>query len=196
MILVDAPSPDAILGYNGKLVRVRELAKARPIPDVQTMKTSPPRLLSEEDQKKALDSRKPKINPPYDRLPNDIQQLQLWAWSLPPRTAQGEDHLPEEMNELYQHSLATAHPLGDRPLISILGMRPDAAPPDISQERWDALFHEKIDQKRGYRNLSTNSKVVEDQIAGHNVPLDDPDTVVTAIREVLNAAQRHTPLLP
>jgi hypothetical protein len=49
---------------------------------------------------------------------------------------------------------------------------------------------------RGYRNLCTNSKVVEDQIAGHNVPLDDPDTVVTAIREVLNAAQRHTPLLP
>jgi hypothetical protein len=33
---------------------------------------------------------------------------------------QSEDYLPEEMNELYVHSLAAAHPLGDRPLPALI----------------------------------------------------------------------------
>src|ERR1700743_695578 len=37
MVLVDAPSPDGTMGYYGKLVRVRDLAK-RTIPPIQTMK--------------------------------------------------------------------------------------------------------------------------------------------------------------
>jgi len=191
VVLVDATSPDTTLGYNGKLVHMRELAKARPIPEVQTMKTSPPRLISDEDRKKAMDSQNPAIHPPFDRLPADIQRLQVWAWSLPPRSSRAEDYLPEEMNELYQHSPATAHPLGDRPLVSIIAMRADPRPQDVSQEQWDALIREKIDQKRAYRDLSTNSKIVEDPIAGHSVHLEDPDTVVSAIRDVITAAQRH-----
>jgi pimeloyl-ACP methyl ester carboxylesterase len=196
MVLVDATSPDTTLGYNGRLVHMRELAKARPIPEAQTMKTSPPRLINDEDRKKAIDSQKLAIHPPFDRLPADIQRLQVWAWSLPPKSSHGEDYLPEEMNELYQHSIATAHPLGDRPLVSIIAMRADPRPQDVSQEQWDALIREKIDQKRAYRGLSTNSKIIEDAIAGHSVHLDDPETVVIAIRDVINAAQRHTRLPP
>lgn len=192
MVLVDATSPDATLGYNGKLAHMRELA-ASPIPDIQTMKTSPPKLIGE-DRKK--DSGKPTIHPPFDRLPVEIQQLQLWAQSLPPRAENGKDYLPEEMNELYQHSLAMPHPLGDRPLISIIAMRQDAPPKDFPQAQWDALSEEKRAQKRAYRDLSTNSKVVEDPIAGHSVHLDDPDTVVAAIRDVFDSAQRHAPLAP
>src|SRR5882724_1821928 len=62
MVLVDATSPDTTLGFNGKLVHMRELAKARPIPDVQTMKTSPPKLLNDEDRKKLINSRKREIH--------------------------------------------------------------------------------------------------------------------------------------
>lgn len=156
------------------------------------MKSSPPKLLSDANEKRPHSSRK--INPPYDRLPSGTQQLQLWAWSLPPKVEQGEDYLPEEMKELYQRSLSTAHPLGDRPLITIVGMREDTPPPGMPQEQWDALHREKVDQKRAFQDLSTNSKVVEDKVAGHAVQLDDPDTVVTAIHDVLNAAQGHTSL--
>jgi pimeloyl-ACP methyl ester carboxylesterase len=160
------------------------------------MKTSPPKLLSEEDRKKASNSRK--ISSPYSNLPIEIQQLQLWAWSLPPRVAQGEDYLPEEMKDVYQRSTSTVHPLGDRPLISIVGTRPDTGkpPPGISPEQWNALHQRNIELKRDFRNLSANSKVVEDVVAGHSVHLDDPDTVATAIEEVLKAAKRHTSLSP
>jgi pimeloyl-ACP methyl ester carboxylesterase len=53
-----------------------------------------------------------------------------------------------------------------------------------------------VPQKRAYRGLSANSKIVEDAIAGHSVHLEDPDTVVSAIRDVIDAAQRHTQLSP
>jgi pimeloyl-ACP methyl ester carboxylesterase len=96
--------------------------------------------------------------------------------------------MPEELSELYQHSLRGAHPLGNRPLVTIIGMRAEPRPANVSAEQWDALVQEKVDQKRGYRDISTNSKVVEDPIAGHSVHLDDPDGVVTAIRDVLSAA--------
>jgi len=119
----------------------------------------------------------------------------LWAKSLPRQTAPTDDYLSDEMNELYQQSLTAGPVLGDRPLISIIAMRADPRPEGVSQEQWDALFGEKVDQKRAYRGLSTNSKVVEDPIAGHSVHLDDPDTLVTAIGDVLNAAQRRTRLM-
>jgi pimeloyl-ACP methyl ester carboxylesterase len=189
MVLVDATSPDTTLGYNGRLVHMRELAKDRPIPDVQTMTTSPPKLVE-----KPGNSAGGRISPPFDRLPADIRQLQLWARSRPPRAAPGEDYLPEETKELYEHSMASAHPLGDRPLITIVALRNDPAPPDVAQEVWDRLFQEKVAEKRGYAALSTNSRIVEDPKSRHTVQLDDPDTVVTAIRDVLNAAARHTRL--
>jgi len=195
LVLVDATSPDTTLSLNGKLVHMRELAKTRPIPDVQTVKTSSPKLLSDDERRKAINSRRPEIHGPYDRLPAEIQRLQLWAQSLP-QAPQSVDYLPEELNQLYERSMATTHVLRDLPLVSIIGMIEEPRPNDVSQDKWDALFREKVDQKRAYRDLSTNSKVVEDRIAGHAVHLEDPETVMIAIRDVLNAVQRHTRLVP
>jgi pimeloyl-ACP methyl ester carboxylesterase len=103
MVLVDAPSPDGTMGYYGKLVRVRDLAK-RTIPPVQTMKTSPPVPISDAEREQALKYKSHKIHPPLDRLPPDIQKLQLWAQMLPPRVAQSEkdDYTPEEWQFLYE----------------------------------------------------------------------------------------------
>jgi pimeloyl-ACP methyl ester carboxylesterase len=53
IVLVDAPSPDGTMGYYGKLVRVRDLAK-RTIPSIQTMKTSPPVPISDAEREQAL----------------------------------------------------------------------------------------------------------------------------------------------
>jgi len=190
IVFVDALSPDGTLGYYGKLTHMREAARDRAVPEPQTMKSGPPKLLSEEDRKKAHSSRK--ITPPYNHLPENIQQLQLWAWSQPPRAAPGEDYLPEEMKELYRQSIATPHVLGDRPVISIIGMAPAGkAPPGISSEQWEALHEHNIALKHQFADLSTNSKVVEDTSAGHSVQLDDPDTVVSAIRDVLHAVGEH-----
>src|ERR1700742_1051648 len=49
-------------------------------------------------------------------------------------------------------------------------------------------------QKRGFISLSTNSKAVEVQDAGHAINLEAPEAVVDAIHDVMNAALHHTRL--
>ena len=66
------------MGYYGKLVRLRDLAK-RTIPPIQTMKTSPPVPISDREREQALKYKSHKIHAPFDRLPPEIQKLQLWG---------------------------------------------------------------------------------------------------------------------
>jgi pimeloyl-ACP methyl ester carboxylesterase len=193
MVLVDAPSPDGTMGYYGKLVRVRDLAK-RTIPPIQTMKTSPPIPISDADREQALQFVSHKIDPPYDRLPAEIQKLQLWAQMLPPKAAQSEkdDYTPEEWQFLYE-SQQFGHPFGDKPLITMIGMKESEDRPDsMSAEQWHTLHQEKIEQKKAFTTLSTNSKAVEVQNAGHAIHLEATDAVVEAIHDAMNAAQHHT----
>ena len=67
-------------------------------------------------------------------------------------------------------------------------------PTSISAEQWHKLHLEKIEQKKAFATLSTNSKVVEIKDAGHAIHIEDPDAVVRAIQEVLNAALHHARL--
>ena len=190
MVLVDAPGPDDTLGYFGKLVRVRTLAH-RTIPPIQTMKTNPPIPISDAEREQAMKFKSHKINPPYDLLPPEIQQLQLWAQTLPPKVAvtEKDDYIPEEFQLLYEIQ-QFGHSLGRKPLITMIGVKSQggAPPPGLSQEQGHALYEERLEEKRAFRQLSTNSKVIEVKDAGHAIHLEDPDAVVNAIREVMNAA--------
>lgn len=198
LVLVDATSPDTTLSLNGKLVRMRELARPRPVPEIQTMQSSPPHAPSAADLKEWADFRKqvgePKIEAPFDQLPLEIQKLQLWGSSQPPRAASSDSYLAEELAQMYEQSQRTPVPFGDTPLISIVAGRPDHRPDGVTQEQWSALIAEKIAQKRGFAELSHNSKVILDSKAGHHVQLDDPDAVVSAIRDVQTAVVKHLPL--
>ena len=189
IVLVDAPSPDGTMGHYGKLVRVRDLAK-RTIPPVQTMKTSPPIPISNAEREQALKYKSRKISPPFDRLPPEIQHLQLWAQMLPPkvRLSEKDDYTPEEWQVLYELQ-QFGHPLGDKPLITIIGMKEaENQPASMTAEQWHTLHQEKIEQKRAFITLSTNSEAVEVQDAGHSIHLEDPDAVIKAIHDVMNAA--------
>ena len=198
MILVDATSPDTTLSLNGKLVRMRALARNRSVPDIQTMRSSPAQPPTAEDMKQWTDFQKQiggaKIDPPFDRLPAEIQKLQLWASSLPPRAASSDNYLAEELAQMYAHEQRVPVPLGDMPLITIVAGRADLAPNGASQEEWTALVSEKMSQKRAFAKLSHNSEVVVDANAGHRVQLDDPDVVVKAIQDVQTACSKHTHL--
>lgn len=196
MVLVEAPSPDTTLFYFGTVVRVRDLA-SRPIPEIHSMKTGSPPPISDEDRDKALKYKSSKIRVPYDRLPPDIQELQRWAQMLPPRVPLSEstDYLPEEMQHLYETQQA-GHPFGNKPLIVIAGTHSssDPRPADISQERWKKMGKDKLEERRAFRTLSTKSKIIEDPLAGHAVHLEDPDAVVMAIHDVMNAVREHSHL--
>ncbi|HUK32044.1 MAG TPA: alpha/beta hydrolase, partial [Candidatus Acidoferrum sp.] len=198
LVLVDATSEDTTLSMNGKLVHVRLTAKDRPIPPVQTMKSGPPVPLTAQDIKDFEDFRKqfgaPKIEPPFDQLPPDAQKLDLWARSQMPKSKPSDNYFAEELQHLYERSQKPPAPLGDKPLITIVAARPDPPPNGVTAAEWQRLVNEKVNEKRAFANLSTNSKVIMDEKSGHHIHLDDPGTVVSAIRSICDAAQHHTRL--
>jgi pimeloyl-ACP methyl ester carboxylesterase len=198
MVLVDATSEDTTLMLNGKLVHMREIARDVAVPPVQTMKTSPPRPASEREIKEAEAFQKqfgpPMIDRPFNKLPADIQQLRLWALTNQKLMAQSEGYLAEELKAMYTATHSTDCILGDLPLEVLIGGRIEGPPPNISKEEWKRLSEEKIQQKKDFGRLSRNSKVVVDPASGHHIPLDNPELVVTAIRDVVEAASHHTKL--
>jgi hypothetical protein len=52
------------------------------------------------------------------------------------------------------------------------------------------------DLQKSLLSLSTNSKGVVAENSSHYIMVDRPDLVITAIREVVKAAQHHTKLNP
>ena len=198
MILVDATSPDTTLMLNGKLVHMREMAGPGPVPDVQTMQSAPPRAPSTDDLKQWSDFQKQfggaKIEPPFDQLPPDIQKLQLWASSLPPRTASSDTYFAEELAQIYAQLQKAPTPFADKPLITIVAGRADQKPDNLSQKEWDSLTAEKIQQKKAYGSLSRNSKTIVDANAEHHIQLDDPNAVIHAIQQVQASCLNHKPL--
>ena len=104
------------------------------------------------------------------------------------------DYTPEELQLLYEIQ-RFGHPMGDKPLITMIGMKEgEDRPASMSVEQWHTLHSEKIEEKRAFQTLSTNSKIVEIQDAGHSIHLEDPDAVVRAIHDVMNAALHDTRL--
>jgi len=199
MVLVDSTHEDTTLMYQGKLVRIRGTAQARPIPPVQTMKTSPPKPPTEEDKKQAEFNAKlfgaPKIERPFDKLPPHVQKTRLWMLAHPKLSAATDDYWPEELQAMYVARSADPVPLGDKPLIVLLASgKGDTAPPEISAEEWKRLGDEKRREKEGMVSLSRNHELIVAEQSGHHIQLDEPQLVVKAIRQVVESVRKHTRL--
>jgi pimeloyl-ACP methyl ester carboxylesterase len=196
MVLVDPTHEDTTLMYQGKIVRVRDSAKGRPVPPVQTMKSSPPKPPTGDDIKQQEFNRQvfgpPKIEPPFDKLPADIQRVRLWALSNPKLFAATEDYWAEELQKMYMESSRGEFPLGNRPLVVLIqsGKESNTPPQGISIEEWNRISNEKRKQKLGLTRLSHNSKVIIAEESGHHIQLDAPEIVINAIREVVDAVRK------
>ena len=199
MLLVDSTHEDTTLGYQGKLVHMRELAQAAQVPPVQTLQRSPPKPLAQSDLDQFaanLKSRPPRISAPYDKLPSAIQQMRLWVLSQPPRAIppSGLNFLPEEMRDLYEARAKTPYQLGSIPLVVILPKRYDRTPPGFSDEEWKRFNDQKQQQKIEFTNLSRNSKLMFAENSGHHVHLDEPQVVIDAVRLVVESLRQHQTL--
>jgi pimeloyl-ACP methyl ester carboxylesterase len=200
MVLVDATHEDTVLMVNGKLVRIREMASGKRIPNVQTTMAAPPKPPTPEKLKQFEDFRKfmkaDQIQPPFDQLPAPIQEQRIWAKSRPP-VAAGEDYFAEELAEMYAGRKGQEYPLGDKPLAIIIPAKREASPPPgVSAEEWKRVMEEKIRQKEGLARLSRNSKLIVARQSGHHVMLDEPSALIEAIREAVVAARDQTRLSP
>jgi formylglycine-generating enzyme required for sulfatase activity/alpha-beta hydrolase superfamily lysophospholipase len=194
-VLVDSTHEDTVLILNGKLVRVREGAKGRPIPPVQTMKSSPPRPPTEEDVKQAKLNAKvfgtPKTEPPFDKLPADVQKMRLWFRSNPKLSAAVDNLWAEELQAMHAARVKVDCPLGEKPFVVMIpsDKGPGSPPPGISAETWKHVLKEKREQKLVLTKLSRNSKLIVASRTGHHIQLDQPELVIEAIRQVVDAVQ-------
>ena len=201
MLLVDPTHEDTVLSFQGKLVRIREFAKGKPVPSAQTMKTSPPKPPTKEDLDQFELNQKnfgpPKISRPFDKLPAHAQAMGLWARSQPPRAAGGEDFWSEELQVMHATRARSPYQLGNRPLVILLP-KPGygRTPTGISDEEWKRFNEEKRQQKLDLVSLSHNNKVIVAENSGHHIQLDEPQVVTEAIRLVVDSIRRRTKLSP
>ena len=189
VVLVDAYSEDAQLSLNGKLTRLRLLAKDRKIPAPRSTLTADDAMTTTE-VKNAQDFIRdaigtPKIEPPFDKLPPDAQRARLWAVVQPKSFAGGDDYLAEISATVYRESQRKAHPLGDTPLIVLARGKSDY-PPDVAA----VLTAEHNAQQAKFATLSTRGTEIIVPNAGHHIQLDAPDAVVDAIRRLVDRARR------
>jgi pimeloyl-ACP methyl ester carboxylesterase len=199
MVLVDSTDPDTTLFLNGKPVRIRDGARGRPIPPVQSMKSSTPQPMTEKEREQFEQFRTflgtPRISPPYDRLPADLQKLDVWA-RFHPKPSPANDFWPEELQQMYEETQQQPSPLGDLPLMVLVPeSREDTTPPfGLSVEEWKRISEEKRRQKEAQARLSRNGKFVVVERSGHHIHLDQPAVVIDAIRQVVEAARHHARL--
>jgi pimeloyl-ACP methyl ester carboxylesterase len=188
MVLVEAVQEDQRIFMGGDTPRrIREFAKGRIAPAVQTSfkaqsDTSTAQIISNAD-----------IDPLFDKFPDTIKKMQVWAQSQPQfvKAVQAEmDWSPEDVANIYQHKDEPAYKLGNMPLIVLTrGKGGFDGRTDSLQ-----LENERLQAQEALTHLSSNSKQVIDMNSGHNIHVEDPATVINAIREVFISATKHTQL--
>lgn len=189
MVLVDGSHEEDTGNINGKMTTAFALSKGRPIPAARTNVTSADALDDEAVKKiqemvRKYDFMQPHIEPPYDKLPPDVQQLQLWAVGQPKHwAATSNDYGGEEAERLYKADHEAAHPLGSMPLI-VLSQ-------DMSK-RTDEHAKIHVRTQQAMAQYSTRGQQIIVPGAGHHIQLEQPEVVVDAIRQVLLAA-RNSP---
>jgi pimeloyl-ACP methyl ester carboxylesterase len=82
-----------------------------------------------------------------------------------------------------------AQPLGDMPLMVLAAGQSGDPPPGIPAGEWQRLYLQKREQRADQARLSRNSKLVIAERSGHQIQRDDPELVICAIREVVQAAR-------
>ena len=199
MVLVDATDADTVMGrmVDGKIVdyRVREESKGRPVPPVQTIQSSPPGPLTAEEQARYEQNRSPTITKsysPHDRLPANLQALDVWFRSHPNplRVKTDNPFSGEEHQQLFEDQQRSEPPLGEKPLIVLIA---DDNPRTVAGQRMMAeQTHprdvEKKMQKVAQATLSKNGQYVR-LSSGHEIHLYRPAWVIEAVRQVVDACR-------
>lgn len=177
LVLVDHGTGPSYI--NGKMVGPWENVQPRKIPAPRDQIRDDERVLS----KPELDGFKQfrefsgigKLEKPFDKLPEPIQKLRLWATSLPQSNVTDYDpYGAEEDFLLFADRIRMEHPHGNKPLV-VLSRRSD------DEQRLEEL-HKLL-------KLSSNSAFAMSDFPVHEIHLTQPDLVVRAIRAVIESVK-------
>jgi pimeloyl-ACP methyl ester carboxylesterase len=184
LVLVDAQSDDPIrMLPGGKVGRSSDLATGAPIPPVKPagpLRESevPPRIIALIEPQ--LRQMAPHANdPPRDLLPPAAQRMRTWTLGQLKHALSNDNPVEaEELALLRADRARSPHPLGDLPLVVLSRGR---AEEDATGE--EGHRREQTDLVA----LSRSGRQVVAGRSGHHIPLQEPELVVTAIRDVLAA---------
>jgi pimeloyl-ACP methyl ester carboxylesterase len=190
VVLVDALNENEKIMMRNEAVRIRDMAKGRMEPGIQNSKMGVDTVIPKEGNPVASNTA---IEPPLDRLSPEDRKLQLWAQTQYSyyKAVSGEmDWSPEDVSDMYLNKGKPDYLLGDIPLIVLSkGKGNYSGLPDSIE-----LEKQRIDLQNDLAHLSTNSKLIVDKNSGHNIHLEDPATVIEAIKQVINSFETHTRL--
>ena len=172
------------------LVRSSDLATGKPIPNV---KTSDPVRYNQIPERfvTMIKNQVPELSahandPPRDKLPGDAQRMRVWSYAQVKMHISNDNPFEaEELGILRTERTRTEHVLGDIPLIVL-----SRGLPENSTPAGQAGEEEHNSDQAALVALSRIGKQVVAKRSGHHIPLDEPDLVVGAIRDVIAAARR------
>ena len=184
VVLVDVGFEGSPNFINGKWVGPWEGVQPRQIPAPRDQIRDDERVLSEPELKGYKQFRElfgmPKIEEPYDKLPEPIQKLRLWAMSLPESNVTDYNaYGAEETFLLFADRIRVEHPLGDRPLVVLSRKSDDRG---------------RMEHQQQFQDLSSNSAFAVSDFPVHEVHLAQPDLVVNAVRAVLESVKTGSKL--
>jgi len=188
LVLVDSAHQGMRVAVGGKqTIRLGMNASAREIP-------SPHEEIAEADRASARggDPISAKRDRVYRRLPMRDQKLQLWAQALP--SLEEAETSQREWSEIYFGqwlAKAADGSLGKLPLVVLSradgGYTEDLDVPAAQMEK------ERVEGQAKLFRLSTNSRQFIIR-SGHNMELEAPEDVSSAIRRVIDAVRSHRAL--
>jgi pimeloyl-ACP methyl ester carboxylesterase len=192
MILVDATSEDNFLFMNGKVSKLRTFASGQPTPGIKYKVDSFTKVPS---AKELTDLNNiygaPKIEYPFDQLPPKIQEIRLWALSQPKYfISDNGRYWADEFAEIYADSIHFL--LGKTPLV-VIASKKNTYPANAGVPT-DSLINEKIRLQKKLSWISSDSKIFFTEKSGHEIHLEEPGLVITAIKNVLEAVRKNIPL--
>jgi pimeloyl-ACP methyl ester carboxylesterase len=191
MVLVEpgADDPKRMVA-DGRVVPSSSLATDRPVPSIKTsgplrVEDIPPQALAQIRAGLAA-ARQHANDPPRDKLPADAQRMRAWALGRVGHVLAGVNPFEhEELAALRNRRRAELQSLDSLPLIVITRGRPDETGPDaaaLEQEHKQNLAVIAGRSRRGRTIIAPNS--------GHHVQLDEPELVISAIREIVTLVGR------
>jgi pimeloyl-ACP methyl ester carboxylesterase len=186
MVLEESGHENGVaLMRDGRMVRLVETATGRPIPPVKTsnpLRESdlPPAIRAQIEAAARLMA--PHANePPHNKLPADAQRMRAWAFAQVKHWAANDNPFEgEELAALLGRWRGREHALGDMALVVLSR----GAPEHLGAEG-QGVEEEHARNQAELVGLSRKGKQIIARHSGHEVLLDEPHLVVSAIRELL-----------